>query len=225
MNKTKIVISIFLLFGFLGAKAEYTVKQSLEQSQGGNLPNGSIQIRYTDINVPEPTPENWQPYESEYSPWINSGSIYNCTNWTPEIFTVNSGQTFDQTATDCQQDQTRQRQEREQEITSLVIRNKGFSIVENQTITTSSIRTSTGTRECNKSDQSYTQFYDNGSYVIDRMMWEGLYLRNQFVSPKNGYQLIYSFTGGGYIYIPENMNNLGSNGIIDIYSGICRYPI
>jgi hypothetical protein len=59
-------------------------------------------------------------------------------------------------------------------------------------------------------------------------MWEGLYLRNQFVSPKNGYQLIYSFTGGGYIYIPENMNNLGSNGIIDIYSEnqqIKRYKI
>lgn len=91
--------------------------------------------------------ENWAATTPIYTEWVNSGGIYGCSNWTPDPATVTTGQSFDQTATDCKQNQTRSRQEREQETTTLEIRNKGTAIAEIQTITVLSTRSATGTRE------------------------------------------------------------------------------
>lgn len=147
MRKTTIAVLATLTLG--ATQAAYTVKLPLQTDKGGTLPSGSIQIRSTATEVPEapePTPENWQSYDPEYSAWVNSGAIYSCTNWTPDPSTVTAGQTFNQTATDCQQDQSRSRQDREQETTTKVIRNKDTAVTETQTITVSSTRNATGTK-------------------------------------------------------------------------------
>jgi hypothetical protein len=91
--------------------------------------------------------ENWVTIDPLYSDWSNSGSPYGCTNWTPDPTSVAIGVTFEQTATDCQQDQTRTRQEREQESTSLIIRNAGAPITENRAVSATSSRESIGTND------------------------------------------------------------------------------
>ena len=91
--------------------------------------------------------ESWVSIGSLYGEWTNSGALYDCTNWTPNPNTVNNGVSFTQNATDCKQDQTRTRQDREQETTTLVIRNVGSEIVENQTLPNqANSRNSVGTK-------------------------------------------------------------------------------
>ncbi|EMT4910961.1 hypothetical protein AB1100_004144 [Pseudomonas aeruginosa] len=89
--------------------------------------------------------ENWVSIEPEYSLWVNSGDLYGCS-WSPLTSTVASGKTFTQNGTNCKQDQTRLRQDREQEMTTLQTRNNGDLITEIQTLTgLTSQRTATGT--------------------------------------------------------------------------------
>lgn len=203
------------------AQAGFIIKIPLEQTQGGALPDGSINMTPRTPGLPV---ENWQPAEPLYGEWVNNGAVYGCSNWTPATSTQSIGVIFQQTADDCKQDQTRNRQELEQETTTLATRYTGPAVTETQTVTASSTRTSTGTKEC-RWDGSYAQFYDNGVYVIDKLVWEGLFLRNNYVNPKGSYEIIYSFTDGEYIYFPENMINYSGEGIIDIYSGLCRSQI
>lgn len=92
------------------------------------------------------TKETWVAITPTYTEWVDSGSVYGCSNWSPDPSTVNSGVSFTQTATDCSQDQTRLRQEREQETTTNEIRNNGPQVTENTTIAASSTRTATGTK-------------------------------------------------------------------------------
>lgn len=89
--------------------------------------------------------ETWIDTTPVYTVWVNSGSIYGCSNWTPESNIYEAGESINQTATDCKQDQTRSRQDREQETTTLTIRNKGTAVIETQTLTASSTRATTGT--------------------------------------------------------------------------------
>lgn len=128
------------------AQAGFLMKIPLEQDQGGALPDGSINITPRTPGLPV---ENWQPAEPLYGEWVNVNDIYGCSNWTPATSTQPIGVIFQQTADDCKQDQTRNRQELEQETTTLVIRKKGTAVTETQTITASSTRTETGTgSEC-----------------------------------------------------------------------------
>ena len=91
--------------------------------------------------------ESWVSIGSTYGDWTNAGALYDCSNWSPSPSTINNGVSFNQNATDCKQNQTRTRQDREQETTTLAIRNSGAVIVENQTLTNqSSSRTATGTK-------------------------------------------------------------------------------
>lgn len=107
--------------------------------------NQSITISNTRSAIG--TKETWVATTSTYTTWANSGSITSCTNWSPAVTSVNKGTTFTQTATDCKQPQTRSRQDREQETTTLAYRNVGTSVVENQSIVTTSTRSATGTLE------------------------------------------------------------------------------
>ncbi|MCT8186346.1 hypothetical protein KY380_26765, partial [Pseudomonas sp. HD6421] len=91
--------------------------------------------------------ESWVATTPTYTAWVNSGAVTGCTNWSPATSTVTTGQSFTQTATDCEQAQTRSRQDREQETTTNAIRNKGTAVTENQTITASSTRSATGSKE------------------------------------------------------------------------------
>lgn len=114
---------------------------------------GSVQAAYT-VKVPAEVvtfknPSNWQPYDPEYTEWVSQGEPYDCTNWKPDPSEINLGETFEQTATDCKQEQTRTRQDREQETTTLAIRYPGSAVTKIQTITASSTKTETGTgSEC-----------------------------------------------------------------------------
>lgn len=144
MKKITIATLTALMLG--ATQAEYGIIIPMEQSKGGALPNGSINITPRALSLPV---ENWQPAEPLYGEWVNVNDIYGCSNWTPATSTQPIGVIFQQTANDCKQDQTRNRQELEQETTTLVIRNKGTTVTETQTITASSTRPETGTgSEC-----------------------------------------------------------------------------
>lgn len=139
----RIALITLTLLAVATASAEYTVKLPLQSDNGGTLPQGSINI------VPMSQPEEWLPISPTYTLWTDVGQVYDCTNWTPLASTVTLGQSFDQTATDCKQDQTRSRQDREQETTTLAIRNSGTAVTETQIITVSSTKIETGTgSEC-----------------------------------------------------------------------------
>jgi hypothetical protein len=81
------------------------------------------------------TKETWVAATPTYTAWVNSNALYGCVAWTPASSTKTITGTFTQTAADCETDQTRNRQDREQESTTLAYRNKGTPVVENQTLT------------------------------------------------------------------------------------------
>jgi hypothetical protein len=108
--------------------------------------------------------ETWAATTPTYTNWINNGSLTNCTNWSPSPTTVTVGQSFTQTATDCQQAQTRSRQDREIEGTTGAIRNIGSVVTENQSITVSSTRAAVGTKETwATTTPTYTNWINNGA--------------------------------------------------------------
>lgn len=109
------------------------------------------------------TMEAWISTTPSYTAWVNMGSITACSNWLPDTSTVTINTSFTQTATDCQQVQTRNKQNREQETTTLAYRNVGSPIVENQSITTSNTRSATGTKELwAATTPAYTAWVNNG---------------------------------------------------------------
>lgn len=159
--------------------------------------------------------ETWAATTPTYTEWVNSGGIYGCSNWTPDPATVTTGQSFDQTATDCKQNQTRSRQEREQETTTLAIRDLGSPIVENQTITVPSTRTATGTKivkVCNYKYENTTVAKYGSEY---KYFWGGTNLGTSSGTTfiKSGYK----YTRGTY---KQSYNNYVK---IDYYE-ICREP-
>lgn len=107
--------------------------------------NQSVTISSTRAAVG--TKETWAATTPTYTTWVNNGAVTSCSNWSPSPTTVTIGQSFTQTATDCKQSQTRNKQDREQESTTLEIRNKGIAITENQIVSATSTRASTGTKE------------------------------------------------------------------------------
>jgi hypothetical protein len=82
------------------------------------------------------TREDWSQTTSTYTPWANTVGkvLYSCTNWTPAGSSKTASGVFSQTATDCQTDQTRTRQDREIEANTQEIRNKGAVVTESQTL-------------------------------------------------------------------------------------------
>jgi len=110
------------------------------------------------------TKETWTATTPTYTSWVNSGAVYGCTNWSPATSTVTIGQAFTQTATDCSQNQTRTRQDREAETTTGEIRNVGTPVTETRTIAASSTRLATGTKETwVATTPTYTAWTNSGS--------------------------------------------------------------
>lgn len=167
----QIIIAALTMLTLGATQAEYTVKIPLEQNQGGSLPSGTISIKNI---TPQAPIESWMPTTPFYTEWVNDGEPFDCTNWSPDANTVTIGQAFTQTATDCEQPQTRTRQEREQETTTLAYRDVGLPIIENQTIAATDTRKSIGSLiPANVSDKEC--LYNANLYNIT--MWDGQFKR------------------------------------------------
>lgn len=150
-------------------------------------------VSATDTRLAIGSMENWINIAPSYTSWINDGVLYGCSNWSPQTSSYDIGVQFTQTATNCSQNQTRNRQDREQETTTLAIRNSGIAIVENQTQTNqTNTRLATGTRgpeEC---------FYQwiHSSWVIDNGLSTAFFNGNLMVQN----MAASSFNSGGYNY-------------------------
>lgn len=142
MRKSILAISALSFISI--TQAAYTIIIPMEQSRGGALPNGSINITPRTPGLPV---ENWQPAEPIYGEWVNVNDIYGCSNWTPATSTQPIGVIFQQTADDCKQDQTTTKQDREKETTTLAYRNVGQPTTETKSIPAHSSRQATGTKE------------------------------------------------------------------------------
>ena len=94
------------------------------------------------------TKENWQAAEPLYGEWVNNGAVYGCSNWAPAPTSMLKDEPYNQTATDCKQDQSRTIQDRERETTTLAYRNVGEPVTIEQNVTVNSSRTATGTAAC-----------------------------------------------------------------------------
>ena len=122
----KTLIYLFIIALFSLSYANYIIKFQTPD------PKAIKFVEKTSV-APEEN-EIWNSIEPIITEWTNIGETYDCINWNPDAATVPLGTFFEQTATDCKQDQTRTLQNREQEVTSLQIRNIGTPVIENQTL-------------------------------------------------------------------------------------------
>lgn len=124
--------------------------------------------------------ESWVSIGSLYGEWINNGPLYDCTNWNPATSTVNAGVQFQQEATDCKQNQNRTKQDREQETTTLAIRNIGVETIENNTLTNQlNTRQATGTKVnkiCLMDGGNYFMSYTSPYWASQEAFWGGVAL-------------------------------------------------
>lgn len=160
------------------------------------------------------TKESWVATSPTYTAWVNSGAITGCTNWSPATSTVNKGQTFTQTATDCKQVQVRSRQDREQETTTKEIRNKGQAVTESQSITVSSTRSAVGTkvtREC---------FYSPNNTMASKL---GSGYTFWFNTASLGYGEP-TLSKGGYTYSAGAYKETYNGWLVEQWYEICRTP-
>jgi len=98
------------------------------------------------------------------SDWVNVGEAKNCKTWSPETSTIPLGQVFVQSANDCDQDQARTLQPREQSSKMLEYRNAGEPTMESRTISASQSREAVGTREdWLSASPVYSQWVNEGS--------------------------------------------------------------
>lgn len=97
-----------------------------------------------------------------YTSWVDSGSQYNCTAWSPDATTIDYGEVQEQTQ-DCSQNQTRTKD-------LYTLYNTGAAVyekteTENQTISETNKQNVTGTRNYEVSTSSTTgSWTNNGSY-------------------------------------------------------------
>jgi hypothetical protein len=175
------------------------------------------------------TKETWVATTSTYTTWINNGVLTSCSNWSPATSTITLGQSFTQTATDCQQPQTRSRQDREQETTTLTIRNKGVAVTENKTIAANSTRTATGTssKEClpyTISDGAYSLVELStpaSSYAITLIWW-----KNTMILNVPNRSVTFPYQQGGYKYSLGGFSRTDSiYGYVTDSYGVCREKI
>jgi hypothetical protein len=79
--------------------------------------------------------ENWVTFAPTYTDWKDTNALYGCTAWSPDPSTIKQNNTFTQVSNSCNTDQSRQRQDREQETYTSDIRNSGAPVDETQTLT------------------------------------------------------------------------------------------
>lgn len=147
--------------------------------------------------------ETWVASTPEYTEWVNNGVVTNCTNWTPAATTVTAGQSFPQTATDCQQAQTRSRQDREQETTTGAYRYVGNEVIESKNITASSTQNAVGTKSSciySATDPVSMWKYRTGGNMIT-IFYEGATIHVFSSSTQT------SYTKNGYTYTRGTVQN------------------
>lgn len=174
----KIILAIAGLSIISITQAAYTIIIPMEQSKGGSLPNGSINITPRTPGLPT---ENWQPAEPFYGEWINLGTYYGCDNqkWTGN----KSGERFDASNSTCKLNQTRTVQEREMDQTMLTYRNTGPEKTEGRIARNQTYR---NIGECvyanDGSNPSYYNLWNwyETSMIIDNVTY---YAQNIRVSP------------------------------------------
>jgi hypothetical protein len=98
-------------------------------------PNTQLLQNQTQTRTSIGTLENWAATTPAYTAWTNTSALDNCSNWAPLPSTKTSSSVFSQTANNCTTDQTRNRQDREQESTTGEIRDKGIPVAETQRLT------------------------------------------------------------------------------------------
>lgn len=148
--------------------------------------------------------ETWNPSTlKEIKGWSNKGSVDSCTNWSPSESTVLEGTKFEQTATDCKQEQIRTVQK--QEINNKnELRDVGQPYEESQLISVTSKRNKVGIKVITCSfvyTQSSTQWQPGGGYVSIR--WYGQqvgYIREPFTELGGDHDAKY-YTYNGFIYV------------------------
>jgi hypothetical protein len=104
----------------------------------GNTVESQTLSNQTSTQTATGTKETWMATTPTYTAWTTTNGQYACSNWSPAGSSKTATGLFTQTATDCKTDQTRNRQDREQESTTLAIRNKGAVVAEAQTLTAQS---------------------------------------------------------------------------------------
>jgi len=116
----------------------------LALSVGTAMADPSLNIIRMQAPIAESS--SWAATSPLLSAWASSGAAYNCSNWSPSPSAVAQGQTFSQTATDCQQEQQRTSQPRELNSKTQAIRNVGAASIESKTVGASLTRSAVGTQ-------------------------------------------------------------------------------
>ena len=106
--------------------------------------------------------ETWVTSPAIYTDWVNSGEIYGCT-FLPKPATIEAGISFTQSAMGCSQNKTRLKQDREQEVTTLLYREVGEAIIEtSEEGNLNATRPSTGTMYCIYTNNEYAMKAGSG---------------------------------------------------------------
>ena len=196
--------------------AEYSMRYTLDGS--------AISIKNPSVVTPPVITPKWIPAESVTTEWSNNGPITACSNWAPSADTMIFDEYFTQTATDCQQPQSRTVQEREQNDVTLEYRNVGSPTIENKNITVTDTKQEIGTKvvgEC-----GYSSGFGNDTFWIDRnysdvasIAWKGVMIYETSATGK-------TITVGGYKYTridPIMRTTEFSGGRFDYYYTICKH--
>lgn len=118
-------------------------------------------LRYTYI-ISTAVPKNWVSIEPLYGDWKDDGAIYGCSNWSPSTSSMGKGVVFEQTATDCKQNEIRTVQPRQQDIRTSEIKNSGPSTSESRISSAISTKSATGILEnWTETDPAYTNWADS----------------------------------------------------------------
>jgi len=217
MNTLKLILPALIAAIFSSySMADYQVQFGKQQINGDN-------IKFV-------TPGQWLPADPVFSSWTNSGTLTNCTNWTPDPSTVDTGVVFTQNATDCKQEQTRTVQNREKNDVTQAFRNVGSATTENQILANQvSSRSATGTKvleECSYvygSTNTMSAWIDNDTTRAIEIWWKGTKIISTTPS-----SIVTIYTTGGFKYQRTGSyidRSLRTSDSWYRYYKICRSPI
>lgn len=114
--------------------------------------SGSIYVPFTD---------KWVAIAPVYSAWVNYGSPYSCSAWSPDPSTVPSGTTYTQSAT-CYQNQQAYQQNREQSAVTGQVRNAGAATPIYQTVQVTVNQQAVGTKAVAPQCYHYSSWKKDG---------------------------------------------------------------
>jgi hypothetical protein len=118
---------------------------TLEYRNAGVVQTLSQVATVTMTRVSTGTKPVWFAAAPLNSTWVNTADAAVCTTWTPDPSTISAGTSFQQTSTDCKQNQTSTSQPREQNATTLAYRDSGVAQTLSQVVTVTMTRSATGT--------------------------------------------------------------------------------